>query len=166
MGKYISNIEEYKNYFKEKAIEWDRGDISIREEVEKFAERVNIPFIKVWQGIVGGFKANEGILEFISSLKPKYKVVVLSNFPRELFDELVKKYSLAIYFDDFFISSDYRLIKPDPRFYTAALSKLQVKNDECFFIDDKMENVRAAQKLGIASIRYTNLKELSFLLKS
>src|SRR3989338_1758576 len=165
MGKNISNIEEYRNYFKEKAIKWDKGDISIREEVKKFGERVNVPFIKVWQGIVGGFKANEGMLEFISSLKPKYKIVILSNFPRELFNELIKKFSLTSYFDGFIISSDYHLIKPDPKFYMVALSKLQIKKDECFFIDDKMENVNAAQKLGIKSILYKDSDQCTFELK-
>ena len=43
--------------------------------------------------------------------------------------------------------------KPDPRIYKALLDKYQLKAGESVFIDDLLENVQAAFRLGFAGIQ-------------
>ncbi len=43
--------------------------------------------------------------------------------------------------------------KPDPEFYEYALNLLKVKPSEVVFLDDIGPNLKAAQKLGITTIR-------------
>ena len=43
--------------------------------------------------------------------------------------------------------------KPDPEFYEYALNLLKVKPSEVVFLDDIGPNPKAAQKLGITTIR-------------
>lgn len=153
-------VEIARDFFKEKIVKWDRGDISVREEVQKFAEMINVPFETIWQGTIDNFTPNTELLRVIVSLKSKYKIVIFSNFPNELFNELKEKHKLEHYFDEFFISSDYHLVKPEPKIYQVVLSELKIQSNECVFIDDKEENVEAAEKLGISSILYRNLRSL------
>ncbi len=43
--------------------------------------------------------------------------------------------------------------KPDPEFYKHALDLLKVQASEVVFLDDIGPNLKAAQKLGITTIR-------------
>lgn len=43
--------------------------------------------------------------------------------------------------------------KPDPEFYEYALNLLKVKPSEVVFLDDIGPNLKAAQRLGITTIR-------------
>jgi len=43
--------------------------------------------------------------------------------------------------------------KPDPEFYQHALDLLKVQASEVVFLDDIGPNLKAAQKLGITTIR-------------
>lgn len=48
----------------------------------------------------------------------------------------------------------YSLAKPDPRFFRVLLKRLRAQPSECLFVDDNIENVLGARRLGIHSIRY------------
>ena len=48
------------------------------------------------------------------------------------------------------------IAKPDERIYRHALASLGESADKVVFIDDRIENVRAARALGIHSIQYTS----------
>ena len=45
------------------------------------------------------------------------------------------------------------------------LTKLQVKGEECIFIDDQVNNLRAARELGIATIQFITAEQLEKDLK-
>lgn len=47
--------------------------------------------------------------------------------------------------------------KPDPEFYQHALDLLKVQASEVVFLDDIGPNLKAAQKLGITTIRECHL---------
>ena len=50
-------------------------------------------------------------------------------------------------------SCEVHINKPDPRIYKALLDKYQLKAVESVFIDDRLENVQAAFRLGFAGIQ-------------
>lgn len=47
------------------------------------------------------------------------------------------------------MSSDVHLLKPDIRIYQYLLEKYKLMPEECFFIDDRTDNVRGAEKAGM-----------------
>lgn len=47
-----------------------------------------------------------------------------------------------------FFSYELGFHKPDERIYRTALEQLGAKPDECFFLDDRSENVEGARALG------------------
>ena len=56
-------------------------------------------------------------------------------------------------FDGGVASCEVHLNKPDPRIYQALLDKYQLKAAESVFIDDRLDNVQAAFRLGFAGIQ-------------
>ncbi len=100
--------------------------------------------------------------EWLKSLKQRgYNIYLLTNYPDWLFDEHYKKtFTFTDYVDGEVVSGKVKLIKPDPAIYKAILQKYSLRAEECVFIDDRIENVEAACKLGIKGIHFTNINEV------
>ncbi|MBO7515430.1 MAG: HAD family phosphatase [Lachnospiraceae bacterium] len=82
-----------------------------------------------------------------------YGIYVLSN-ASDLFYTYFPKFLPLSFFDGVFVSSDYRMLKPDPEIYETFLQKYSLKADECLFIDDRADNVAGAQKVGMQTFRF------------
>ena len=54
----------------------------------------------------------------------------------------------------------YGFAKPDPRFFRVLLKRLRAQPSECLFVDDNIENVLGARRLGIHAIRYVTNPQL------
>ena len=80
------------------------------------------------------------------------KLKSLSNIPEDVLDFLTER-DLKGLFDGGVASCDVHINKPDPRIYKALLDKYQLKAGESVFIDDRLENVQAAFRLGFAGIQ-------------
>ena len=91
--------------------------------------------------------------ELVRKLKSRgYCVYYLSNIPEDVLDFLTER-DLKGLFDGGVASCDVHINKPDPRIYKALLDKYQLKAGESVFIDDRLENVQAAFRLGFAGIQ-------------
>ena len=53
-----------------------------------------------------------------------------------------------------FTSYELRLLKPSPKIFKAVLERLGAKPEEVIFVDDKLKNIEAANKLGMHGIKY------------
>nr|WP_273990345.1 HAD-IA family hydrolase [Vibrio parahaemolyticus] len=87
-------------------------------------------------------------LEVLERLREKYRLFVLSNATATLdwaFDSL----GIRQYFDKIMISSYVGSEKPNRETYVHALSSFALNPSSTMFIDDKIENVVAAQACGI-----------------
>jgi len=51
-------------------------------------------------------------------------------------------------------------LKPDPRAFQMTLERLGAKPEEAVFIDDTMEHVEAARRLGLHGIPFTTAEAL------
>ena len=58
------------------------------------------------------------------------------------------------------------MIKPNEKIYKLLLNRFNLKSEECLFIDDNLDNVNAAIKLGINSFQLKNMNDMSFELKN
>jgi epoxide hydrolase-like predicted phosphatase len=100
------------------------------------------------------FTIQAGLIDFIRKSRPQLKSAICSNFSSLLRSLLEKKWKVMDAFDVLVISSEVKLLKPDPRIYQLTLDHLQVKPSEAIFIDDTEKNVLGAQALGIHGILY------------
>ena len=88
--------------------------------------------------------------EVLVRLKDKYELCILSNATATL-DWAFDMLDIRKYFKDIMISSYERLEKPDVRIYLNMLDRIEKKPNDCIFVDDKIENITAAESIGIKS---------------
>ena len=59
-----------------------------------------------------------------------------------------------------FASCYLKMAKPDARIYRYVLNHTGVAAAEAVFIDDRIENVKGAKRVGIAALRFTGYDKL------
>ena len=52
------------------------------------------------------------------------------------------------------------MMKPEPEIYSLAVNKLEIKPEECIFVDDKEENLVPANKMGMKTVLAKNPKQI------
>ncbi len=91
----------------------------------------------------------EGSWDILRRLrKDGVRVLALSNFGRESFEIAQAAYPVLTEFDRQFISGHMGVIKPDPRIYQMVEEETGLAGASLFFIDDRVENIEAAQARG------------------
>jgi len=94
-------------------------------------------------------------------LKQKgYPIYLLSNFPGDQFEKYRLQNSFLDEFDDRIISGDVGLAKPDIKIYQLAIKKFNLNPEESLFIDDKIENTKGAEQVGIKTIQLQKPEDL------
>lgn len=117
------------------------------------------------------FGFRDELLAFVKNeLKGTYKVGILSNNIRSWFEPIIEEKRLHDIFDVIVTSYGARIAKPDFRIFEEIVRRLDVKPDECIYIDDMKKNIPPAQELGMETILFRNFdqfrRELNHLLRS
>ena len=169
--KYTNN-QETINFFINKItrsrtwLEMDRGIKSVNSARIFFTEKFNEEkpvidfFFDNWMDIFDPVKGNVKILNDLD--KNDYNCYYLSNFIKEAYEYVSKKFDFFSIFKGGIISALVKMIKPEQEIYSTLLKKYQLDPQKCVFIDDVMGFLRPARKLGLKTIHYTsncNLKE-------
>lgn len=100
---------------------------------------------------------NRQLVDFIRGLKRTTGITVyaMSNIPRSDIDYLHREHLPAMdIFDEVFTSGFVGLRKPNPDFFEIVIKKSQLVPERMIFIDDKAENVDAAQKFGMYGVQF------------
>ena len=101
-----------------------------------------------------------GIEKLIKQLKLKYKIGLLSNTCEWDYIYVVKTAPFVKTFDTITTSFEVKAMKPDPKIYQDALTKLKLKPEECIYIDDIPSYVEAAKNLGLNALQFTTVEKL------
>lgn len=109
---------------------------------------------------------NPGTIEVIADLAAGgTRMALLSNAGADL-GSYLRYGPLGDYFEAVFVSGDLHLIKPDPAIFTHVLDTLGITAAEAVFTDNRDENVRAAEALGITGHVFTSPAGLRAFLTS
>jgi putative hydrolase of the HAD superfamily len=104
--------------------------------------------------------------EWIDQLRGAGKpIAMLSNMPRDLGDALKKTDKLR-QFNQVTLSYELGSAKPEPAIYEHCLNGLNTPPHKTLFLDDRLENVHAAEMLGIQAIHFTDRNEVLAKLRS
>ena len=57
------------------------------------------------------------------------------------------------------ISSEEKVIKPEPEIYQRLFDKFNLKPEECIFADDRAENIEGGRRLGLDGIVFKDAKQ-------
>lgn len=102
------------------------------------------------------------VWEKVARLKRKgYKIYILSNYSEYLFKKHTDGASFWPYIDGKVVSYEIHKGKPDPEIYHHLLNQYAIKPEESLFLDDRAENIAAAEKLGIHGIQVTSREFLN-----
>lgn len=88
----------------------------------------------------------------VRSVYGRYPLYLLSNnnpigMPACL--ELMEEAGIGGLYEDMFISSEMKMLKPSPEFYREAIRRIGLPPEEILFIDDSLTNVEAARAQGM-----------------
>ncbi len=115
-------------------------------------------FYKNFDGII---KEREATIPWIMELKEKgYGVYYLSNYPSKIERECKEDMKFLSYMDGGLLSYRERMVKPNAEFYRLLCQRYGLKESECLFIDDRLENVEGAKAVGMEAVLYTTKEEV------
>lgn len=93
--------------------------------------------------------------DWIKEVKNKgRKVLYLSNYSRLLVEGKPEVLDFLTEMDGGVFSYQVGTIKPEPRIYQILIDKYLLKPENCVFIDDRKENIEAAEELGFQTILF------------
>lgn len=142
----------------EKFNEVEKGQINDAEFVEYLNKSKGLSWtvadlIAVWSRM---FRVNEtGRGLFLDAVKAGVPVYTLSNIAKYHIDSIESNW--GGFFDGaagLFLSYQIGVRKPDPFIYRYALDELGAKGEQCFFVDDRPENIDAARGAGIQAHQF------------
>jgi len=158
MGSYLSSIINGLNL----------------EDTKDTREKI----VSIFEKDVKKERIAESVPKVLIDLKSRgIKLAIVSNIPYPLYD-LPKKHDFKKYFDAVVYSYEEGMLKPNPKMFEFALSRLGVKKDEVIMVGDNFKaDIQGAENVGIKGIlldrnnkhpdyrnRITNLTEIKDLL--
>ena len=92
-------------------------------------------------------------IEVLETLKEKnINCYALSNWSAETWIGMLDDYPFLKKFDGIVISGQEKVMKPDEEIYQIAIDRYELIPNESIFIDDNLNNIKAAKKLGFKTI--------------
>ncbi len=102
-----------------------------------------------------------GMYDLMVELKGKgYRLLGLSNWSTKVFDIMDKFPRIFNILDGYLVSHKVHLLKPHKEIYEAFCKKLDVKPEECVFIDDKAVNIDGAKSIGMKGVVFKDTEQL------
>ena len=149
-------------YFSDTAQKASRGEIRVKEHWEAVGKALGIHLEDMPVFLEQYWSADDvnwELLDYIGSLRPRYKVGLLSNAWDDLRQTMHTRWNIDGLFDDMVLSAEVGIVKPDPRIFHLSVERLGVQPAEAIFIDDISTNVEAAQQEGLAAIEFLDTRQ-------
>lgn len=94
-----------------------------------------------------------GIKKLLAALQKNYRLIALTNTNRIHAKIWPVRYADALsYFETIFSSYELKMRKPEICFYETAINSLGISANEIIFLDDRQENIIAAEATGMKGI--------------
>lgn len=155
---HVADYEKHRAELHDLGKQADYGLIGQDELVQAVAELSGLDTELVREGVVSGLVRNQALLDYAQTLRPKYKLGMLSNISAHTIDQFFSVAEREQLFDDVVISSEVGLVKPHPAFFELAAQRLGVDTSEVVMIDDSSINCSGAIEAGMRAIAYTTLE--------
>ena len=132
-------------------------EVAVNDAIKKFPDfekEIKLYYPNHGNMVGGFFQKTVDIFYKVKELN--YPCYILSNWSAETYEGMEDKYPFLKEFDGKIISGRDFLIKPDPAIYELAISRFDLIPEETLFIDDRIDNIEAAQKLKFQTIHLTD----------
>lgn len=174
-NKLIPDADELEYFLREVVtLEWhsehDRGRPfaegvrMLSEQFPQYAELIEAFDTRWSETITSTIPGTIDVLDrLVAADVPVY---ALTNFSAEKFPGFCEEYAFTRQFKGIVVSGEEKLIKPDPKIFDVTLERFNLKAEETLFIDDRLENVQAAEAKGMIGHQFTDATTLAAYLKS
>jgi len=126
--KHIKNIDDFKAS-------------KIRKNIEESKNLKN------------NFELVDGIKEFLIVFSQYYKIGILGQYGKS-FKNYLEKENVLKYFTYSEVQDDYKVTKPDPRYFEAILKKCNCEAYESIMVGDRIDkDIIPAKQVGMKTIR-------------
>jgi len=119
--------------------------------------RIDMDFGEFISRFLGGYALKQDMLDLVRNLN-EHRLFVLSNqtpinseYLHGVLDPL---------FERVFFSNEIGFRKPDPKSFQKLLDETGLRAEECIFIDDNLDNIKAAWALGFKVILFRGRESL------
>jgi putative hydrolase of the HAD superfamily len=117
-------------------------------------ERLRLADIDSWS------RVDRRMVAFAQSLRSRAEVAVLSNIPADHADAFLAAQPWMRNLDYLAFSGKINAAKPDPAAFRHCIKALHAAPADFLFVDDRAENVRAAQANGMTGHVFTGFDDL------
>lgn len=168
--------EELASNKKYRKIFWqfEIGELSPEEFCENIKlalkRRVSTKEIKdAWNAMILGFKPEK--IKFLREINSGYRTFLLSNtnyFHEKIYSRMLSEtfgLSMADIFEKHYYSHLLGMGKPDPEIFNYVLKDSDLIAQETLFVDDSLQHIQSAQKLGIQCFHFPVNGDLEEVLK-
>lgn len=107
----------------------------------------------------------EGNTRLLENVNKKYMTYLLSNIAKEPFEYIYENFKFAKIVKGGVYSYVENISKPETKIYEILIKRYNLIPKETIFIDDRIDNVEIAEKLGIKGILYKKEDDLRELLE-
>lgn len=170
---FLKEIAEYSRLEKDEVMDipilhssliesFSKGIITSKNYYDRMREifKADIPFKKFKAIYCDIFSLNSSVLKTLSYRKGKNKLLLLSNTDVLHFSFIKQRFPEIFIFDDYILSYRVGCVKPEEKIFRTALERAEAQPEEIVFIDDRKENIRAAEKAGLKTIHFDSKKDL------
>ncbi len=138
------------------------GLISFDEFHSKVISRIGLSidlaeFRDIWCGI---FKPDHQMALLGQQLSRRYDSWLASNTDEAHYNYIIENFPEILFYKEAALSYKMGTKKPESKYFIDALELFCIKPEDSVFIDDLIENVRSAEKVGIMAIQFTNITSL------
>jgi putative hydrolase of the HAD superfamily len=146
--------------------EHERGAISTQQFYEQFCEESGTrpDFAALCRAASDIFDLNTPVIPIVAQLKAaRNRLGILSNTNETHWGFIGNgRYRvLQTYFEHYVLSHEVKAVKPQARIYHRAVEVVGLDPAELFFVDDREENVAAAQQVGIDAVQFMTAAQLA-----
>ncbi len=134
-----------------RAVIFDLGGVLLNIDWQKYQEdeKRGVQKHDLW----ASYEAlNTTLMEFVSSLRPHYKIATICNGGSR--EAMNRKFGLSELIDLMLFDGEEEISKPDVRIYQRALVRLNIQPHEAIFVDDKATNIKTANSLGMFAVLF------------
>jgi putative hydrolase of the HAD superfamily len=144
---------------------FDRGTLAMALVVQRTAQRLNLDHAALAElvGRIGDLLTpmpdSMALLARLHQMQGT-RLYFLSNMPLPYARTLEKNNPFLKWFEGGIFSGDVKIIKPEPAIYQLLQSRYQLEPTQTVFIDDLLDNVKAARALGWHGIHFQSAQQL------
>ncbi len=143
--------------------EYDRSSLTDEEQLAHFIAKAPVYEKEIrlfWENIGLPIWQYDYSMDLVKGLRREgYHTYILSNYARYTYACTREALSFEKEMDGVVFSYAVGFIKPEPEIYETLLERYRLIPEECVFLDDKLENLKAAERFGIHTVQFTSLEE-------